>query len=333
MSTFRAGPLVNIPKLLLELGCDPDPVFEKADFERNALENIEHRISYLAGDRLLAECVTATKCEHFGLLLGEKADPSHLGLVGFLLGAASTVGQALETLVKNIDLHDTGGTCELREEGNFCQLIFHVHQPGVSAIAQIHDMSAVIMCKIMRSLCGKQWNASQVLLMRRKPVDLTPYTHCFRAPIHFNSDACSILFPSHCLHLTPPSADEMLYHQLEQEAGVLHEMQHHELLEMLPSILQRGVLLKRFSALDIADIFDIQERTLHRRLHSAGTSFRQELDSVREALSLQLLESSSLPICDIATSMGYASSSGFIRAFYRWTGKTPGSWRKYNGVH
>ena len=110
-------------------------------------------------------------------------------------------------------------------------------------------------------------------------------------------------------------------------------MQHHELIDMLPAILQRGVLLEQCSASDIADSFGIQERTLHRRLQSAGTSFRQELDRVRETLSLQLLESSSLPIFDIATSLGYADSSGFIRAFHRWTGKSPASWRKYNGVH
>ena len=333
LSTVRAGPLVNIPKLLLELGCEPDPVFKRAGFERIELEDPKHRISYLAGSRLLDECVSATKCEHFGLLLGEKANSSHLGVVGFLLRAASTVGQALESLIENFDLHDTGGTCELSEEADFCQLSFHVHQPGVSAIAQIHDMSAVMMCKIMRTLCGKEWNASQVRLMRTRPADLTPYTRYFRAPLHFDSDTCSILFPCHCLRLKPPSADELLFHHLELEANVLHSMQHQELIDMLPAVLQRGVMLEQCSARDIADAFGIQERTLHRRLQSSGTSFRQELDRVRESMSLQLLESSSLSICDIATSLGYADSSGFIRAFNRWTGKSPAFWRKHNEVH
>lgn len=330
MSTVRVGPLVNIPTLLLKLGCDPDSVFEKAGFERKELEDTEHRICYLMGSRLLAECVTATKCEHFGLLLGEMAGPSYLGVAGFLIRSASTVAQALEALVENIDLHDKGGTCALDVEANYSRLSFHVHQPGVSAIAQIYDMSAVIMCKTLRSLCGNDWTASQVLLMRERPAELTPYTHCFRAPVLFNSNTCSILFPSHCLHLKPPTADELLYHHLELEAKVLHEMHHHELIDMLPAVLQRGVLLEQCSARDIADAFGLQERTLHRRLQAADTSFRKELDRVRESLSLQLLESSSLPIGEIATSLGYADSSGFIRAFHRWTGSSPASWRKQN---
>ena len=67
------------------------------------------------------------------------------------------------------------------------------------------------------------------------------------------------------------------------------------------------------------------------RLH-VDEELMNELDRVRESLSLQLLESSSLPICEIATSLGYADSSGFIRAFQRWTGSSPAAWRKQNSL-
>ena len=117
---------------------------------------------------------------------------------------------------------------------------------------------------------------------------------------------------------------------LALEANMVHPIQHHEIVGMLPSVLQRGLLLNQFSASDIADAFGIQERTLHRRLQAAGTRFRHELDQVRESLSKQLLETSSLPIYEIAVSLGYADSSGFIRAFHRWTGVSPASWRKRN---
>jgi len=218
-------------------------------------------------------------------------------------------------------------------EADYSRLSFHVHQLGVSAIGQIYDMSAAIICQIMRSLCGGAWKASEVLLPRSRPQNLTPYTRFFRTTVLFNSETCSILFPSHCLQLTPPTADELLYHHLELEASALHQMQHHELVDTLPALLQRGLLLDQFSARDIANAVGMHERTLHRRLQSADTSFRQELDRVRESLSLQLLESTSLPVGDIATSLGYADSSGFIRAFRRWSGFSPASWRKRNKPH
>ena len=313
-STVRVGPLFNIPALLLKLGCDPGPVFERAGFNIDELADTDPRITYLAASRLLAECVVATGCEHFGLLLGQMAGPSYLGVAGFLVRSAATVGQALEALVKNLDLHDEGGVSNLSIETDYTRLSFHVHQPGVSAIGQVYDMSAAIMYNTMHSLCGDDWNATQICLVRRKPADLTPYKQYFRAPLIFDSEICGIVFSSYYLKCTPPTADELLHHHLELEADALHQVQHHEIGEMLPAILQKGLLMGQ--------------------TYEEGLSIAtQELDIVRESLSLQLLQSSSLPICDIAASLGYADSSGFIRAFQRWIGNSPASWRKQNGFH
>ena len=267
-TTVRVGPLFNIPSLLLKLGCNPGRVFERAGFNIDELEDTDHRISYLSASRLLAECVAATRSEHFGLLLGQMAGPSYLGIAGFLVRSAATVGQALEALVKNLDLHDDGGTSALDIEADYTRLSFHVHQPGVSAIGQIYDMSAAIMCNTMHSLCGDDWKATQICLVRRKPVDLNPYKQHFRAPLIFDSEICGIVFPSYYLKRTPPAADELLHHHLELEAEALHQVQHHEIAEMLPAILQKGLLMGQCSAGDIADAIGIHERTLHRRLRS-----------------------------------------------------------------
>lgn len=329
-STFRVGPLVNLSKLLVILGCEPDPIFESAGFRREDFEDTGNRIPYVSASRLLADCVTTTQCDHFGLLLGQMAGPSYLGVAGFLASTASTVGQALQALVDNLDLHDEGGTVALQIEDDYCRLSFSIHQPGVSAIEQIHDMSVVIMCEIMRALCGREWNASQVHLLRKKPRDLAPHIRYFRTAVLFDDQYCGIVFPRHNLQLKPPAADVLLHRHLEQEASQLHQMQHQELMEVLPAVFQQCLLQDQCTVRDIAAALGIHERTLHRRLKSVGTSFRRELDSVRESLSIQLLEVSGLPIYDIATSLGYADSSGFIRAFHRWTGSSPASWRRQN---
>jgi len=327
-NTLRAGPLVNIPTLLREFGCDPAEVLRRAGLNPNALDCTEHRLSYLTASRLLARCVEATGCDHFGLLIGQSDTPSHLGLTGFLVHSASTVRQALNALVENLDLHDEGGTVSLDENQGYCRLSYQVVQPGAAAVDQICDLSSAIMCKIMRSLCGQQWKASEVLLPRCKPRDTTPYVRYFQTIVFFDSDTCSVVFPCHLLEQQSPRADKLLFAHLQEEAALLHQAQHTDVVDMLPAVMQRGLLLRRFTAQNIADAFGIQERTLHRRLQSSGTSFRQELDRVRESMSAQLLEGTHLPVRDIATSLGYSDSSSFIRAFRRWTGHNPSHWRK-----
>ena len=326
--TVRVGPMVNVSTLLTEFDCSPEYIFEKSGLTQNEFEDTEHRVPYFKCSQLLVNCVEATGCEHFGLLLGQMAGLSYLGVAGFLARSAETVGQALQVLVENLSLHDEGGSCALQTEDGYSRLTFHIHQPGVNAAALVYDMSAVIMCEIMRSLCGSPWNASQVMLVRRSPRVLTPYKRYFRSSILFASEGCGIVFPSRDLELKSPTADKLLFRHLELEVGVLHQMQHREIVELLPAVLRQGLLQRRFTASEIADAIGIHERTLHRRLKVAGTTFRKELNQARESLATQLLESSSLLIHDIGSALGYSDSSGFVRAFHNWTGTSPAKWRK-----
>ena len=80
----------------------------------------------------------------------------------------------------------------------------------------------------------------------------------------------------------------------------------------------------------VADALHMTSRTLHRRLKSAGTTFRFELDAARQSVSRELLENTALPVSEIANAVGYADSSSFIRAFQRWTGTTPSTFRQRN---
>lgn len=331
-ATFRVGPLTNLASLLLSLGCDPGPVFSRAGFSLEEFQDPDHTLPYVQASRLLADCVEISGCDHLGLLLGQLAGPSHLGMVGFLMRAAATTEQALLALVENLDLHERGSSITLDIGPEYSSLEFSLQIPGVSAVDQIHDLATVMMYKSMRALCGEDWIASAVRIARREPEDLTPYRRFFRTAVYFDATECAVTFQNGCLKQKPPSADKLLYKYLEQEARSQHGLQHQEILKELPAVLRRGLLTEQFTASQVADAFGMQERTLHRRLRAAGTSFRQELDQARMSISQQLLGSTSLPVCDIANAMGYADSSGFIRAFQRWSGTSPSSWRKQNSV-
>jgi AraC-like DNA-binding protein len=328
--TFRVGPLVNLASVLLSLGCEPGPIFSEAGFDPEEFQDPDHRIAFVSCSRLLTRCVEATGCDHLGLLVGQRAGPSHLGVAGFLLRAASSVEQALQALVENLDLHDQGGTATLDIGPEFTSLGYTIQMPGVSATDQIYDLAATVMYRIMQTLCGADWVAATVKLERRQPDDMTLYRRFFRSDLYFNTTEFSITFNFQSLKQKPPAAQMLLYKHLEQEVKELRGLRHHELIEELPAALSRGLLTEQFAAHHIADGFGINVRTLHRRLRAAGTSFRQELDQTRKSVSEQLLASTSLPVWDVAKALGYSDSSGFIRAFQRWYGVSPSVWRKKN---
>jgi AraC-like DNA-binding protein len=326
---LRVGPFINLAAILRSLACDPEPVFRAGGFRPEQFEDPDRRLPYVQTSQLLARCVEATGCEHFGLLLGQSAAASHLGLTGFLARAAPNVERALGSLIEHLDLHDEGGTPVVTTAGNLTLLGYTVHQPGVAAIEQIYDMTTAVAFNIMRALCGEAWRPAEVLLSRRKPRDLAPYRRFFGTSIQFDAEMSAIVFPSHWLQHSVSSADDLLFKHLEKEAIEKHGLQHLGLAEALKAQLRSGLLQRKWAASEMASALGLHERTLHRRLRTARTSFRRELDAVRQSLSLQLLAGTGMTVAQITESMGYASSSAFIRAFRRWTGTTPMDWRKH----
>lgn len=67
----------------------------------------------------------------------------------------------------------------------------------------------------------------------------------------------------------------------------------------------------------------VSDRTLKRHLRQLGTSFRRLLDEARLRDALRLLQNPDLEIRQIAAVLGYQDPPSFIRAFRRWTGRTP----------
>lgn len=83
----------------------------------------------------------------------------------------------------------------------------------------------------------------------------------------------------------------------------------------------------RCSANVLAEEFCVSPRTLFRRLHGAGLTFRELMDDYKARLAKRALEREDVSIRELAHQVGYANSSNFTKAFKRWTGCTPAHYR------
>ncbi|MES0875169.1 helix-turn-helix transcriptional regulator [Sinimarinibacterium thermocellulolyticum] len=78
----------------------------------------------------------------------------------------------------------------------------------------------------------------------------------------------------------------------------------------------------------VAVVIGLNARTLQRRLAEEGLSFRDVVEAVRKAQAERLLRCAELSLNQIAFLLGYAEQSSFHSAFRRWTGQSPGAWRR-----
>ena len=128
---MRVGPMGQIPSLLRTFGIDPVPIFNDTGFTLEQFKDPDLQISYLKASRLLSRCVTPSGCKHFGLLLGQSTSPSLLGMPGFLIHSAPDVAHALNDLLNNLDLHDTGGSLTLNTSNGVTLRVTPSINPGL----------------------------------------------------------------------------------------------------------------------------------------------------------------------------------------------------------
>lgn len=78
---------------------------------------------------------------------------------------------------------------------------------------------------------------------------------------------------------------------------------------------------------DVARALGVSARTLQRKLSEDGAVFQELVDQARRELAERLLRTTEYPLVEIAFLTGFSEQSGFTRAFKRWAGETPRSYR------
>ncbi|WP_409488039.1 AraC family transcriptional regulator ligand-binding domain-containing protein [Pseudomonas promysalinigenes] len=71
----------------------------------------------------------------------------------------------------------------------------------------------------------------------------------------------------------------------------------------------------------------VSASTFRRQLEREGRSYQQIKDEVRRAMAFERLRDGTLSIAEIAEQAGFQEPSAFHRAFKKWTGYSPGSYR------
>ena len=325
--TVRIGVAASIPDILTSLGTNPQAVFEEAEIDIELFGDADNIISYAARGHLIKVCVDMTGCEHFGLLLGQRGNLSSFGLIGFLAQQSKSVGSALDSLQRYFHLHAQGARIRTSVEGKLARLSYHIYEPLVEATMQIEDGAMAWALNILRELCGKQFKLAAVCFMHRAPSDRRPYDRLFQAPLSFDSEQEGLYFNADLLDKPLKQADSQLHRLLQKEVDRVQATYHDDFLNHFQRVLHSVLWVRPASADELATLFSMSSRTLHRRLHALGTSYREVADKVKCQIACQVLADSEMQMTDLAELLHYHDASSFIKAFRRWTGVTPTQWR------
>lgn len=100
-----------------------------------------------------------------------------------------------------------------------------------------------------------------------------------------------------------------------------------DLASRLRELLRTELMSGSCSAEKAAGLLCLHRRTLDRRLKAEGTAFGVLVDESRFEIAKRLIADTDAPLAHIAAALDYSEASAFTRAFKRWSGQSPRSWR------
>jgi AraC-like DNA-binding protein len=81
------------------------------------------------------------------------------------------------------------------------------------------------------------------------------------------------------------------------------------------------------STVTLANLFNLHERTLRRRLQAEGETVRKLVSEARQEIADHLLRDTTLPVSEIAAVLRYSDATVFSRAFRSRSHMSPSEWR------
>lgn len=185
--------------------------------------------------------------------------------------------------------------------------------------------------KLARDCTGHDIKPLQVSFAHPAPPDVSEHRRFFRGPVQFAAGSTAMILSAVDAALPMLGADEALLAIVRRRLDkALADRSQHDAGPF--SVRVRHLIVEQLGATTItpasvAKALAVSHRTLSRRLAGEGTSFRNVLNDVRREFASALLQDRSLSVGDIAFFLQYSEPAPFHRAFRRWTGQTPHSFR------
>lgn len=325
--TYSATAVSITLKIIESYGIDPVPLMIKLGIDPKLIRDPNARFSYVAIDILWLEAATIAQDPGFGLRAARFWHPSQMGALGYAWLASSSMRTALNRFSRYMSILTEGATLELDDIDN--DLSVHLVYKEISKQQPTRTDSFMAMLLAMcQANCGKNFHPTSISLIHDAPDDPGEFYTLFMCPIHFGAaenrfNLSKKIADQHLITANPKIAQ--LNDQIIIET--LSTLDKNNIVERVKLAIINELGSGYISDTSVAKSLQLSQRTLQRRLEDNDTTFRQLLNEVRQELADKYLRDSSLSLIEISFMLGFAEMSSFSRAFKRWTGSTPSTYR------
>ena len=308
---------------------DADELLAQVGLAPSLLQVPQARVSAKHYGALWRTIALALDDEFFGQDSRRMKAGSFAMLCHSVLGC-KTLGQALDRSLRfyALILDDISGS--LMRGAKEARIVLHEHGAGASQRVFAHELLLMLLYGVSCWLVGRRIPILRTEFSYAEPAHSAEYRLMYCADLSFDRPNTAITFDASYLAL-PVVQNERTVKEFLRTAPESILLKYKNGSSLAARVRRR---LRQFLPGEVPDFEGLAEElnmtpaTMRRRLHEEGESYQSIKDQLRRDLAIGYLSHSSRSVMDIALELGFSERSAFHRAFRKWTGASPGEFRR-----
>ncbi|NMO19048.1 AraC family transcriptional regulator [Pyxidicoccus fallax] len=312
-----------------QLGLPVESLCREVGLRLEDLEDPELRIPYRILDDLLERMVAVSGDANLGLHLSQMEMTDLDDPATFVVLTSATLRDSMERGFRYQRVWGDGERFRLEETERGVRMRFTPVGTWRPAHRQHAEVALAQFATGVRFLTGEDVRPLRVRFVHPAPEDTREHEALFGCPLEFGAPANDIEFSHEDARRPFVHADALLNAMFERQARqALAQMpQPTTASERVREEVRRTLAGGDFSFAAVARTLRLPPRTLQRRLSDEGQSYAGIVEALRRELAEVYLRRR-MSIAEVSFLLGYAEPAAFHRAFKRWWGTSPESFRR-----
>ncbi len=327
---IRTNALNKIDQLITSLNGEPSTLLQKYGLNLDSLNSERDTMPIKDVVHLINYCAKECECPDFGLRLGCMQDFQILGPLGILLRNCDTPREALYAVRNFMVFHNQSELWDYQEHGDIVILYRQEYFHDIPDSRQFKELSLSASFQLCHILLGSHFKCLRLQFSHSPISTMSNYKKRFNTEVLFNQEHDAIVMENGFLDRPLNQSNKATKQHTANYLQRIKSDYEFDIVQQVTTLIQQTLGVQEASIERIAELLEINKRTLQRQLKERDVVFRELINDIRIKNACWFLQSSTMDITILSAILGYNDVSGFSRAFKKSKGISPLKWRKEN---